>query len=252
MRSAGGSVPSPAASGAVAAPAGFGGESRCCRVGRQAAGDCGAGSIEHDAVHAGVEHQTHRAAEEGQRRAVAPVDAGGLQARRALALVGKLAQHPAGLVVQRGLDLRRADPARRGHRQPVGADREADAAPARAAQAVGDELALKANGVRRAAGCCVGRRRRDAAGSVGLLLQALLLPGSRVAAPDAPTPARGAFLPLSCHDSNSERCAAGSLPSVPVHRCARNGRRRACAASPGQPTAPAPAGRDAAAAGGGG
>jgi hypothetical protein len=78
-----------------------------------------------------VQHHDHRLAEEGHAapsRQSTPWPA----AARALLLLVQLAQDPVGLLAQRRFDVAYADPARRIDRQAVGADDEADAAPAHA------------------------------------------------------------------------------------------------------------------------
>jgi len=87
-----------------------------------------------------VEHHDHGLAEEGYRRAVAPVDLRRLQALRALLLLGELAQDPYALLPECGFNVAHADPLRRVDAEALDADDEADAAALGALEFIGHEM----------------------------------------------------------------------------------------------------------------
>jgi hypothetical protein len=101
--------------------------------------------VQHGALGARVQHQDHRLAQEGHAARRRAIRCARLHAPRAFGLLLQLAQDPALLLAQRGFDLAHAHPARRADAQAFGADDEADAAPAGAAQFVGHLVLAKAD-----------------------------------------------------------------------------------------------------------
>jgi hypothetical protein len=114
---------------------------RC--AGRQAKVQGARFGVQHGAAGQRIQPQVERLAEKGHLGAVAPVDARRVEPARAFALFVQLAQDPRRFLAQRGFDFCHAYPARRTDRQAFGGDDEADAAPARPAQRVGDAVAVE-------------------------------------------------------------------------------------------------------------
>src|SRR5690606_1141818 len=96
-----------------------------------------------------------------KRRAVVPANGDPLATRLVRTPLDQLAQDPARLFLQRALDLRKRNPARRGHAQVAVVDHEADRAPARAPQLVVHRLRAQQ---RRAQARRHPRRRRRRGG----------------------------------------------------------------------------------------
>src|SRR5947208_5899631 len=107
------------------------------------------GGMQHGAGGTRVHHDDHRLAEKRDARAVAPVDAGLLQALLSLLLLAQLAQDPASLFAQRVLDLAEADPLGRADGKALLADDEADAAPAHTLERITDDMLVEADLARR-------------------------------------------------------------------------------------------------------
>jgi hypothetical protein len=93
-----------------------------------------------------IQHQPHGLTKVGNRRAVAPLDARGLDAPQAFTRLAELAHDPAGLLQQRSIHFVQRHPGRRAHSQTIGPDRKTDGAPLAAAELVADMGAAQGDG----------------------------------------------------------------------------------------------------------